>query len=115
MSKPTPKYTEAKPKTKRHRREFCVVVDTDDGDTRIVRASRVYRFVNKNPQATLYSGSWVITARSDDLEQLRALCRLVGPEDATSIAHSIDEDDYLYSYWPGSRETNPRLPADART
>lgn len=102
--------TEAKPK--RQVRKYVVVVDTNDGDTRIVLASHAYKFVSKNPERTLYSGDWIATARSDDLEQLRAMCRLVGLERRTDPS---DDDDFLYSYWPGTRETDPLLPADERT
>ena len=107
MNTETETETETEAKPKRRAFKYVVVVDTNDGDTRIVLASHAYKFVSANPGHSLYLGNWTVTAKSYDLEQLRALCQLIGPEE---IAPTVAKADYLFSYWPGNEHNKPTSP-----
>ena len=79
--------------------KYAVIVDKFDGEARIVSVGGLASYA---PTGYLgYSSKpfvepgWVITARSNDLDQLRALCRLVGQEFL-----SIHSAHFLYQYLP---------------
>lgn len=78
---------------------YVVVMYPDEGDTRIVLPADISAYVQTgwrgySPEQFVKT-KWVITARSDDLNQLRAMCRLVGKE-----IDGLTSSPFLYKYLP---------------